>query len=438
MQIILFHPNTGHDKFYRFYWLPYSILTVASGCVEDGFDVFLIDANATNYDEIIGDLRNNLDQTICIGISCMTGHQISNGLIFANAIRAINPRIPIIWGGAHPTLFPQQCLEHPLVDFVVQGQGEIIFRKLVQSLSDNLERPSNISGVGVKINETYHFGSIPPMHDKNLFPDIPWKLLNLDIYVRNDPGINTRTLNYVSSQGCPFACGFCSEVALYNQKWTAFSAERIINDISTLKRLVQINGVKFYDANFFVDPQRSLLFAERVKDYDILWAASSHPGTLMKLEDGDLKLLKESGCTRLLIGAESGSQNIMDLIQKKFKVIDLIPLAIRLRNAGIVGSFTFIVGFPKSPDPDEFSKTLEMGRKIRRVWHNHEVKVHFYAPYPGTPLWQRAIDAGFRPPHKLEEWAEYDYYQIETPWMNKQLESSVQIFNKENCPYVQL
>ena len=438
MRVILYHPKTHHERFYRFYWIPYSILAVASGCTYDRLNVILIDANTTSQSAIVSYIQEYHDDTVCVGISCMTGHQIAEGLAFAKSVHEINPLIPIVWGGAHPTLFPKQCLDSLFVDFVVRGQGEMPFRELVQSLLSNASRPLSIRGVAEKHNNQYFLGPPRVLHNKNLLPPLPWHLLNLDAYVRHDSAIGSRVLNYVSSQGCPFGCGFCSEVALYKQNWSALSAERVVNDILTLVEIAGINGIKFYDANFFVSTRRAIEFAEMIKKYDIKWAASAHPSTLMRLRDKDWKLLSESGCTRILIGLESGSQSILDLIGKQFNVEYSMPLAKRLHSAGIIGSFTFVVGFPNSPDIDDVYKTLELGANIRSVWSSHEVKVHFYAPYPGTPLWPQAISAGFKPPITLEEWSEYDYYQIETPWVDTNFEAIVQDFNRMNCPYVQL
>ena len=85
-----------------------------------------------------------------------------------------------------------------------------------------------------------------------------------------------------------------------------------------------------------------------------------------------------------------------------------------------------------------FEKTLELAKSIRSVSDKHECKIHFYAPYPGTPLWEDAIRQGFVGPDQLEDWASFDYYCIETPWMPKSLEAQIHLFNKESCPYVHL
>jgi len=438
VKVILYHPKTDHEKFYQYYWVPYSLLTIASGCVERGIDVVLIDANAKDNEEVIRDLDKIKQEIVCVGISCMTGKQIKNGLEFAKKIRKLNSQIPLIWGGPHPTLYPVQTLENEYVDFVIQGQGERRLPELVESICMKKEQPFHIEGVGEKIQDKIFVDGRHELQDKSTFPKFPWDKIDLKHYIKDDRDINTRTLNYVSSQGCPFQCGFCSEVALYGSKWTSFSAERVIEDIDYLIKNTGINGVKFYDANFFASIKRSMSIAEKLCKYKIKWAASGHPATLLSFNDEQWKLLKKSGCNRILIGLESGSQAVLDSIHKGYKVDRALELANKLKEYDIVGSFTFIVGFPDQVDDDEVRKTIELARKIRKVSLIHECKIHFYAPYPGTPLWNKAVERGFEVPSSLEEWSDFDYYCIETPWIDKNLEEEIHIFNRENCPYVHL
>lgn len=357
---------------------------------------------------------------------------------FAEIIRKYNKSIPIIWGGPHPTLYPRQTLENKMVDFVIQGQGEIRLPELVECIYKKKEQPYNIEGIGEKYLGKIYVNTHVTLQDKSEFPQFPWDKIDLEHYIKNDKDINTRTLNYVSSQGCPFHCGFCSEVALYGSKWTAFTADRVINDIKYLIEQTGINGIKFYDANFFANINRSMEIAERLCDLNIKWAASGHPATLLNFKEENWKLLKQSGCNRILIGLESGSQEVLDSIKKGYKVERALELADKLKQYNIVGSFTFIVGFPDQVDDREVEKTLELAKAIRKLSNIHECKIHFYAPFPGTPLWEKAIRRGFVAPSCLEEWSDFDYYCIETPWIDRDLEEEIHNFNRENCPYVHL
>ncbi len=167
----------------------------------------------------------------------------------------------------------------------------------------------------------------------------------------------------------------------------------------------------------------------------LTWAASAHPKNILSFNENELQLVRESGCSRILIGAESGNQAELDYIKKNMTTEDVLAAAEKLASHNIRGSFTIMVGYPGFSE-DNADKTLEFGVRIANISPIHEVKAHIYAPYPGTPLYTDAIKAGFVPPRTLEDWTNYDYYEVQTPWLKKDLTKKVREFNKEHCPYV--
>ncbi|GHU57373.1 hypothetical protein FACS189411_10880 [Bacteroidia bacterium] len=434
-KVILYHPATHHERFYSFYWIPYSLLTIAS-VIADNYDVVIIDDNLEDNDINYKELTDNC---LCVGITAMTGHQITGGLQFAEKIRCHNPDIPIIWGGTHATILTDETIQSPLVDIVVRGQGELPFKELIKRI-DLKQSLSGVKGVSYKEKGTIIHNEKNPLYDKSAFPVLPWHLIDIRRYLRNDPKIGSKILNYISSQGCPFGCTFCSEVALYDRKWKTYGVERIMSDIRYLIEFGGANAIKFYDANLFVNLDVVFKMADICinEKFDITWAASGHPKTLMNLTKEKWALLSKSKCVRLLIGAESGSQNALNLIKKGITPQIIENLARKCSDYGIVGSFTFIVGFPNCSDDLEIEKTIKLASKVREIDRNHDVKIHFYAPYPGTPLYTEACKAGFKTPEGLQSWSNYDYYCVGTPWIKKEYEKIIHSFNSDNSPYVHL
>lgn len=208
-----------------------------------------------------------------------------------------------------------------------------------------------------------------------------------------------------------------------------------LQDVSDLVENNHLDGIKFYDSNFFMDTHRALEFAKLVRDEHISWAASAHPANLLSLDHHGVELLKESGLKRLLIGAESGVQEELDFIGKRIRVSDITELAELLERNEIIGSFTFVIGYPGMP-AGNLKKTLQFAEKLATEHKGHEYKIHLYLPFPGTPMYERAISFGFKPPASLNEWANLDYYEQNTPWVSKEDERSVRSFNETFCPYV--
>lgn len=213
------------------------------------------------------------------------------------------------------------------------------------------------------------------------------------------------------------------------------SAERTADEVLNLAKSFSLNGIKFYDSNFFVSRNRAMHFAEIVSGEGISWAASAHPKNLLNLIDEEFEILKQSGLARLLIGAESGVQEELDLIGKGIKVDDIVELTSLLEEKDIIASFTFVVGYPTMPEKN-IEKTLKFAEKLASEYEKHEYKIHIYLPFPGTPLFELATSCGFSPPNNLEDWARLDYYEKYTPWVSKQHEARIRTFNETYCPYV--
>lgn len=437
--IILFHPRTLHEKNYRNYHVPYSILAVASNIDQKNYQIILVDDNVQkkeSYRGVIVQVRNRL---LCVGISSMVGAQIMFALSFAKEVRDLIPGCPIVWGGPLPTLLPELTTSNELVDIAVIGQGETTFREIIDHLDQN-KSLVDIRGIAYKNKlGKVHINSSRSFVDINLFPPYTtvYPLLHLEDYIWPDEHISERTISYHSSQGCPFSCGFCCEVPLWKRVWYGLSVKRILDDIRYLKNKYSIEGIKFYDSEFFIDRKRAKDFATELiaNKMKICWGASAHPKTIYSMGDNEISILKQSGLTRLLIGGESGVTQELELIKKCADKKMIFEIAKKCAHHGIMVCFTFITGYPSMPD-HYIDETLAFAEELKRVEPSHEMKLHFYGPYPGTPLYGLALDYGFQAPTTLEDWANYDYYEILTPWVSPRYAPILRKFNEENYPYV--
>jgi len=437
-KIILFHPRTFHERNYRYYHIPYSLLAIAAPLDLRKFDVVIMDNNVNkkqNYGDVISQIKNEI---VCVGISCMIGLQIKDALKFAKVVREKDPKILIIFGGPLPTMLPEETTAHELVDVAVRGQGEITFSELVRCIKQNISWNA-VPGISYKINGKVVHNPDRPFCDLNKFPSYQkvYSLINIKNYIRADEHIAPRTLSYHSSQGCPYECGFCCEVPLWKRWYSGLSPERMLNDIQYLVERDKINGIKFYDSEFFINLGRSLKFARGLldKNIEIKWGASIHPKNLYRIKDGQLKLLAESGLRRLLVGVESGVQEELDLVKKKIATDTVFEVAEKCHSHRIIGCFTFITGYPSMPDKN-VDKTISFAHKLTKSFPEHEVKLHLYAPYPGTPIYSLAMEYGFNPPQSLEEWASYDYYEVTTPWAKPEWEKKIRELNESYYPYI--
>lgn len=437
--VLLFHPRTLHEKNYRYFYIPYSVLSLVTPLRAAGFGVKVVDNNLLRSSDHVAELQSLSETCICVGVSVMIGRQIADAIAISEAAKSILPTAPVVWGGPCPTMIPEAVEPLECVDAVVRGQGEATLTRWLASIQSTRSGAPDARAGRSKTGAKLVLGEAGRLADINLFPGYADAYDEIDVaaYVRPDEHIGSRTVNYHSSQGCPYSCGFCCETALWGKHWSGFGVGRVINDLRVLIDRHQINGIKFYDSDFFADRPRAVSFAEAVlsEGWSLSWAGSSHPANLLKLSDRDWRALGDSGLSRLLIGAESGSIRERALVGKRITDDQLTGLAHRCADLGIAGSFTFVTGLPGF-DLRHIEVTLDFARRLRQTSAKHEAKVHFYAPYPGTRLYPLALEHGFRPPRTIREWAEYDYYDITTPWIPNRFQEEVTEFNRANCPYV--
>jgi radical SAM superfamily enzyme YgiQ (UPF0313 family) len=262
----------------------------------------------------------------------------------------------------------------------------------------------------------------------------PWHLVDAEKYVRDDPTVATRTLNFISSLGCVYKCRFCYELT-YNRKYSRMSSDDLLDEIEWLVNTYRVNGIKFYDADWFVDIRRAAAFAQGLieRDLKIQWAASINPNDILRaarIQPDLLPLLAESGCTRLLMGVESGSDRVLEqIVNKEISRAQILDVAQAIAAHGILGSYTFIVGFPGETDAEQ-DETYQLIQELWEISPTPETRVHIFAPYPGTPLYEVALRHGFVPPDRLEDWARYDYYQSQTPWTSDETAKKARAYTR--------
>ncbi|MCX4098045.1 B12-binding domain-containing radical SAM protein [Nocardia sp. alder85J] len=418
--VILLYPKVDHEKDYVYFWMPFSLLTLAKPLLDDDLaDVVLFDGNQRSDADWERFLDEHLDRAVCIGVSIMTGGgQIGHALELVRRAKERSNCPPVVFGGPHVNVLPEQTARHELVDAVLVGPGQNSFPAFVTALNDYAGWEAVPGLIARRAGDLIRGPVNPPR--TGLMGHYPWHLLDIEQYVRDDPTVAPRTLNYISSQGCVYKCQFCYELT-YQRKYSAMAADGLVADIDDLRRRYGLNGIKFYDADWFVNLRRAAAFCEGVieGELDIRWAASINPNDILKSRRAGiplLELVQRSGGSRLLMGIESGNERVLrDVVRKEVTPDHILDVTADIAAHGLLGSYTFIVGFPGETD-DEVDDTYALIEQLRQLDPTPETRVHLFAPYPGTPLYEDAVRAGFEPPSTLEDWSHFDYYDSQTPW----------------------
>ena len=367
---------------------PYSILFIADYLIKRNVNVKIFDLRFDSLHHVknaISDIEPEY-----IGVSVMTGPQIYYALKICESIKKEFKKIKIVWGGIHSTILPTQTLQNKLIDFVIRGEGEKSYYELVSGKNKN-----QIKGLSLKNDKKIFHNP-----DRSLFKNselnelsIPWDLINPKNYLRNG------NFNMITSRGCPFKCAFCYNT-LFNNVWRGWTAEKCIEELNKIFEF-GVKKITFYDDYFFANPNRIKILFQYFKEKDITWKAELR---VDQMTYSLAKEAKEHGCSQMYFGAESGSQRVLNILNKNISIKDIIKSAEITNKLDIVAEYSWMIGIPGETKKD-ISQTISLIKKVREINPESEFSIKILFPYPQTPIYEQAIKFGFTQPSKLISWA---------------------------------
>lgn len=384
--------------------IPIGLLHIAQSLLKINIDVSFLHL-------VTDDIRKTkFDNYLFVGISMLTGKMILNGLQVAKLIKGYNNEIPIILGGVHPSLLPEESLQNELVDIVVIGEGEETTKELALCLLNNQDL-SKVKGIAYK-DKNKNIIVNPPREfiDMNkLNFDLPYELLGKCFY-------NPTSLPVHTSRGCPYRCSFCYSTAFNKRKYRSKSAEHVIDEIEYLYKKYNITNFDFgAEDEFFINYNRvcEIFQSLAAKGLKIHWSTfcrfDTFDSAYKKLGDDFPILLRNSGCHFISFGAESGSQRLLDeIIKKDIKVEQILRTVEVLKKHKIAHRVTFINCWPTETQ-DDLNTTFNVIDKIS--YNNPMILVAIYnlIPYPGTEIIELLKkEYNYHPPSSLEEWGNYN------------------------------
>ncbi len=414
---------------------PLALLAIASTVVSKGYDVKILPRDPGKHDEYFSKYK---DDTIAYGVSVMTGPQIIYGIESSLKAKKIMAGVPVIWGGWHPTIFPEKTASHTAVDIAVIGQGEMAFAELIEAL-DSEKDLGSVSGLAFCRNGKTVLTKERDFADIKKFPPLSYDLLEMKDYIFSDE-INSHTINYVSSRGCPYSCSYCAQYLVSKGHWSSLEPEQMIDDIEVLHSEYGIDGILFDDANFFVDLPRVGDFSQTLKDRDlkIKWGMAN--GRLEDLVDADsdyLSALKTSGLRSIFVGLEPRCGATGRSITKTYqRLIGRAQTLARCSgDAGIKLYLSVIIGFPHSdtgvwPFEEELNAALVFIKECSQLSDLFEGQLSLFLPFPHAPMYEQSLKNGLQAPETLEDWGAWMPDSLKMPWMPKGAINEVRELNR--------
>lgn len=428
--IVLFNPSSTRSPRKP---LPMSLLALGS-VLEGEFDYCIVDGN-TETDPVGKILAVHAATPLsAVGVSVMPGPQLWAAVMRCRQIKRMLPGVPIIWGGYFPSQHAEACLSESTVDICVRGQGEATMLELLRALRDG-GALGDVAGITFREGGAIRQTGTRALTPLDQLPDWPYHRLPMERYLHKHY-LGNRVAAHHSSFGCPFACTFCAVVGMANRTWVAQSPERVGLVLDRLHRDFGADAIQFHDMDFFISESRTQAITERLQSLGMTWWALGRVDELMRYKAATWEAMRRSGLKMVFCGAESGSSDMLESMNKggTSSAEQTLELAARMKSYGVVPEFSFVVGNPPDPAAD-LAQTLAFIRKVKQVNPATEIIFYVYSPVPmAGGFFEAAQNNGFAFPDTLDGWVS-DRWQAfalrrdpSTPWSRGDVRKRVRDF----------
>ena len=310
-KVVLFFPSYYSDEAAP----PLALIHLAAPLVHHGYEVRIIDSAVS--EDSVGEAVRECADAICLGVSMVTGPMITQGVEVAKAVRARHPQVPIVAGGWHASILPEQTLRSPIFDAVVKGQGEVTFLEIVERYARGERDLSGIAGSLHKQDGKIVWNGDRGYTDINALPRRPFHLVDFEAYAKKCKGL--RWLLYCTSHGCPWDCSYCSNASVYGRNWKPLTPEATVAEMGELVSRYRLDVVDIIDDNYLVRRDRAVAIAEGLLSAGVKtqYYIQTRPDQIDRLTDPELALIAKSGLSRIFFGAESGSDKVLRSVNKR-------------------------------------------------------------------------------------------------------------------------
>lgn len=417
--VIFVYPRCGkYDMFILD--MPLGPLYLARLLEEAGYGVHIVDQRVE--DDVHAKLDALLEKNVLwVGISVMTGEPVRHALELAKYLRG-KTDVPLLWGGIHPTILPEQTLENENVDYVLRGKGERSVLAFTEFLCgrgklDDVPGLTYREDGGIKSNEEDCEG------DWGEMPMVNYDLIDVSRYGR--VGFDDNIFSIMTSRNCPFKCTFCYNSSLKTPKpWMPDSLDYVKKHIDYILERYHPDYLSFIDDDFFVDLGRAreiLEYIEGKAPKMKIGFRGARVSDLLKLDDGFFDLMERVNTKHINIGVESGSDRILKIMKKGMTADMAVELNRRLAGRpALLPLYNFFSGIPQETEDDIRMSTRLVLQLVKENPHCQISGYHQYTPYPGNKLFEEAVAAGYKAPQSLEEWGSqrFEDNARNCPWIN--------------------
>lgn len=387
-----------HSYFYKFdqkqweakqFYPPLATLYAAAYIRRNNFEVSLFDTNLKDSpDDIISTLVKEEPDYLVIyddGFNYLTKMCLVNMREAAFSLAKIGKKYgcKVIVSSSDSTDQYKKYLEHN-ADFVILGEGELTLLELLKYLDSKADDFSDIKGLTYrKDNEIINTGKREIITDLDSLPQPAWDLIQIEKYKKiwlENHGYFS--LNVATTRGCPFKCNWCAK-PIYGNRYNSRSPEKVVDEIELLVNKYGANYIWFCDDIFGLRPGWVHKFKKLVKDRNIIFKYKIQSRVDLLLQEDTAEELAQSGADTVWVGAESGSQKILDAMEKGTTVEQIYESTKLLKNKNIKVGLFLQLGY-LGETKDDIDKTIKMLLDLMP----YDVGISVSYPLPGTKFYE--------------------------------------------------
>ena len=348
-------------------------------------------------DQVTGWRSEDIDEyirahAICVvGIGCMTC-EFPEAVNESRRLKNVHPGITVVFGGAHPSGAPEECLESGVVDYVVVGEGEIALTRLLDALQTGHE-PEGIPGLWSVKNGVIQTNRPAEVPDIETLPPPAYDMVDLEKYYKLDCPWHfpksARVIQFISSRGCPYQCSYCHTI--HGKRYRGLSPSKVLDQMEHLIRNQRVEEFMMVDDIFNFDLERAKEICRGLVQRNLKVHLQFPNGVRGDRFDEELvALMKEAGTHFMAIAIETTSKEYQRLIRKNLKVDKAEQTILWARKYGIEVSGFFMIGFP-GETVDQIQQTIDFAVNAPL----DAIFISIVSPFKGTVLRNDMLNGRF-------------------------------------------
>jgi anaerobic magnesium-protoporphyrin IX monomethyl ester cyclase len=371
-----------------FFQTPYGLFAIGAQALRAGHQVKVFNLSGMTWRRV-EDVVNGLDAEV-YGLSCWTANRRGVALVAAE-IKRRRPHAHVVVGGPHATPFAREMLQHyGHIDTVAIGESEHTFLELLERLQKK-QSPAGIPGTAFRDGARVLVGP-----ERSAIED-------LDSLSSAHDWFDTHIV--MTSRGCAWRCTFCGAEASWGRGYRGQSVAYVLDALEKAVERAPVKMIQIKDDTFTTNRKRVIALCRGIRERNIrfLWSCDTRVDVL---GEELLREMRLAGCERLSLGVESGSQKILDAIDKKITPAEIITSTELAKKYGIKLRYYMMLG-NRGETRETFDETLRFLERARP----HQYIFACLSVYPGTRDYDRAVEAGWL---DAEFYFERDFQELKT------------------------